>query len=182
MCVCVAGGNGTVRSIILSGCIKASVSCIVVVAEKKFWLHFVFGLYSKNNGFLQSLILTAQILTITGLFVIFNQPYYWSMSCWKLLYSLRTFFVNCSNQNSTRMWDFGWIMLILIYIYIYIYIYVCACVCVFIIFFFIIYSQREKKYFKMNSSTQRFMFIERIIYFVLSYEYVSGLLLSSGSI
>ena len=43
--------------------------------------------------------------------------------------------------------------------------------------------QREKsKYLKMNRSTKRFVFFYRIIYFFLTYVYVSSLLLLSEKI
>ena len=55
----------------------------------------------------------------------------------------------------------------------------CVCVCVCVKKNFIVVSKREKtKYFNMKRSTKRFVFL-RIIYFVLTYVYVSSLLLSS---
>ena len=72
---------------------------------------------------------------------------------------------------------------VLLFIYIYIYTCVCVCVCVCVwTFFFVFGPKKEKINISKWIGPQRDLYIFKIIYFVLTYEYVSSLLLSSENI
>ena len=67
-------------------------------------------------------------------------------------------------------------------IYIYIYIYVCVCVCVCKKWSFFVGPREQKVNISKWIGPQRDLYFFRIIYFVLTYVYVSSLLLSSENI